>query len=77
MKIEKTTNLRCFCDYSFGAKIKTESGRYLGTTSGKKEAENVIRKYFQTEFFPEKVHVFFGGDLEYDGTWGYTFSIAE
>ena len=77
MKIEKTTNLDCFCDFSDGAVIKTESGRRLGATCDPGEAENIIRTYFQTEFFPQPVHVFFGGEIGQDGVWGYTFSVAE
>jgi len=71
MKIEKITNPSCFCDFSHGAIIKTESGRSLGATCDPREAENIIRTYLQTEFFPERVHVFF------DGIWGFTFSLAE
>lgn len=71
MKIEKITNLGCFCDFSHGAVIKTESGSYLGATCDPKEAEGIIRTYFETEIFPERVHVFF------DGIWGSTFSLAE
>jgi len=70
MKIEKITNLGCIRDFSHGAVIKTESGRPIGATCDPKEAEEIIRRYFQTEFFPEPVHVIF------DGTWGYTFRIA-
>ena len=77
MKIEKTTNLDCFRDFSHGAVIKTDSGRSLGATCSSEEAENIIRKYFQTELFPEPVHVFFGGGIGEDGTWGYTFSPAK
>jgi hypothetical protein len=77
MKIEKTTYLNCFCDFSHGARIKTESGRRLGATCDPKEAENIIRNYFMTEFFPEPVHVFFGGEIGQDGILGYTFSLAE
>ena len=77
MKLERIRNPYCFCDFSLGAKIKTESGRYLGTTSDKKEAEKIITKYFEDEWFPEPVHVFFGWDWEYEGTWGYTFTLAE
>ena len=77
MKIEKTTNLDCFCDFTHGAVIKTESGHFLGATSDLGEAENIIRTYFLTEFFPEPVHVFFGGGIGENGTWGYTFRIAE
>jgi len=77
MKLEKTTYLNCFCDFSHGAKIKTESGRRLGATCDPKEAENIIRNYFMTEFFPEPVHVYFGGEIGQDGILGYTFSIAE
>ena len=77
LKIEKTTYLDCFRDFSSGAKIKTESGRSLGTTCDPKEAENIIRTYFLTEFFPEPVHVYFGGEIGENGVWGYTFSLAE
>ena len=77
MKIEKIRNLSCFCDFSHGATIRTNSGRSLGATCDPKEAENIIRTYFQTEFFPEPVHVYFGGEIGQDGVWGYTFSIAE
>lgn len=77
MKIEKTTNLDCFRDFSHGAKIRTASGRSLGATCDPGEAENIIRTYFLTEIFPEPVHVYFGGDLEQIGTWGYTFQLAE
>ena len=77
MKIEKTTNLGCFCDFADGAVIKTESGRSLGATCDPGEAENIIREYLQTAFFPEPVHVFFGGEIGENGVWGYTFSIAE
>jgi len=77
MKIEKITNLGCFCDFSHGAVIKTESGRSLGATCDPGEAENIIRTYFQTEFFHEPVHVFFGGEIGQNGIWGYTFRIAE
>ena len=77
MKLEKTTYLNCFCDFSHGAVIKTESGCRLGTTCDSREAENIIRNYFMTEFFPEPVHVYFGGEIGQDGILGYTFSIAE
>jgi len=77
MKIEKITNLDCFRDFSHGAKIRTESGRSLGVTCDPREAENIIRTYFQTEFFPETVYVYFGGEIGQDGLLGYTFSIAE
>lgn len=77
MKIDKITNLGCFCDFSSGAVIKTESGRSLGATCDPGEAENIIRTYFQTEFIPEPVHVFFGGEIGQSGTWGYTFRLAE
>jgi hypothetical protein len=73
MKIEKITNLGCFCDFSHGATIKTESGRSLGATCDPGEAERIIRKYFQAEFFPEPVRVFFGGEIGQNGIWGYTF----
>jgi hypothetical protein len=73
MKIEKITNLGCFCDFSHGAVIKTESGRSLGATCDPREAENIIRNYFMTEFSPEPVHVYFSGEIGQSGTWGYTF----
>lgn len=76
MKIEKITNLGCSRDFSHGATIRTNSGRSLGATCDPKEAEEIIRRYFQTEFFPEEVHVFFGGEIGQSGTWGYTFRIA-
>jgi hypothetical protein len=71
MKIETITNLGCFCDFSHGAVIKTESGHTLGATCDPEEAEIIIRTYFETELFPEPVHVVF------DGIWGYTFRLAE
>ena len=77
LKLEKTTNLDCFRDFSHGAIIKTESGRSLGATCDPREAENIIRGYFQSELFPEPVHVYFGGEIEQDGVWGYTFCLAE
>ena len=77
MKIEKITNLDCFRDFSHGAKIRTESGRSLGATCDPGEAERIIKTCFKTEFFPEPVHVYFGGEIGQDGVWGYTFSIAE
>ena len=77
MNIEKITNTGCSCNFAHGAIIKTESGRSLGATCDPKEAESIIRKYFETEFFPEQVHVYFGGEIGQCGTWGYTFSIAK
>ena len=77
MKIEKIKNLDCFCDFSHGAVIKTESGRFLGATCDLGKAENIIRAYFQTEIFPEAVQVFFGGEIGENGIWGYTFRLAE
>ena len=71
MKIVITQYIDCFCDFSHGATIRTESGRSLGATCDPKEAEKIIRKYLKSEFFPEPVCVFF------DGTWGYTFRLAE
>ncbi len=68
--MKKTTNPGCSGNFSHGAIIKTESGRSLGATCDPEEAENIIRAYFQTEIFPEPVHVYF------DGTWGYTFSLT-
>ena len=76
MKIEKIKNLNCFCDFTHGAVIKTASGRHLGATSDLGKAENIIRTYFQTEIFPETVHVFFGGDIGQNGVLGYTFRLA-
>jgi len=77
MKIEKIRNPICFCNFTHGAVIKTASGRSLGATCDPREAENIIRTYFQTEFFPEPVHVYFGGEIGQDGMLGYTFSVAE
>ena len=77
MRLEKITNPSCFRDFSHGAVIKTNSGRSLGATCDPKEAEKIIRTYFQTESFPEPVHVFFGGEIGQDGIWGYTFRLAE
>ncbi len=77
MMVEKITNLGCFCDFSHGAVIKTESGRSLGATCDPGEAENIIKTYFQTELFPESVHVYFGGDVGQNGIWGYTFGLAK
>ena len=76
LKIEKTTNLDCFRDFSHGAVIKTDSGRSLGATCDPKEAESIIRNYFMNELFPEPVHVYFGGEIGQCGTWGYTFSLT-
>ena len=75
MKIVMTQYLDCFCDFSHGAKIRTNSGRSLGATCDPGEAEYIIKTYFQTEFIPEPVHVYFGGEIGQDGVWGYTFSI--
>jgi len=77
MKIEIIINAGCSCDFSHGAVIKTRSGRSLGATCDSKEAEKIIRKYLKSEFFPEPVHVFFGGEIGRDGICGYTFRIAE
>jgi len=77
MKLEKITNPGCFCDFSHGAVIKTKSGRSLGATCDPREAENIIRAYFQGEFLPEPVHVFFGGEIGQSGIWGYTFSLTD
>ena len=77
MKIVKTTYLNCFCDFSHGAKIRTNSGRSLGATCDPGEAERIIKTYFNTEFFTEPVHVYFGGEIGQSGTLGYTFRIAE
>jgi len=76
-KIEKITNPSCSRDFSQGAVIKTRSGRSLGATCDPREAEYIIRNYFQTELFPERVYVFFGGEIGQDGILGYTFSLAE
>ena len=77
MKIEKIKNLDCFSDFTHGAVIKTASGHPLGATCDHGEAENIVRAYFQTEIFPEAVHVFFGGDIGQNGVLGYTFRLAE
>lgn len=77
MILEKITNLNCSCDFSYGATIKTESGRYLGATCDHKEAENIIRSYFKTEFFPEPVYIYFDGEIGQCGTWGYMFRLAK
>lgn len=70
-------NLGCCCDFVHGATIRTNSGRILGATCEPREAEEIIRRYFQTEIFPETVHVFFGEENGDNGIWGYTFRIAE
>ena len=70
MEIKKIKNPGCFCNFSHGVVIKTENGHSLGATCDPEEAESIIREYFQTEFFPEAVHVFF------DGIWGYTFTLS-
>ena len=67
--LEKYNNPGCFCDFSHGAVIKTESGRSLGATCDPEEAESIIKTYFETEIFPERVHVFF------DGILGFAFSL--
>lgn len=77
MKIEKITNLGCLCDFACGATIRTNSGRFLGATCDPGEAKNIIRNYFMNEFFPEPVHVCFGGEIGENGVWGYTFRLAE
>jgi hypothetical protein len=77
MKMKKITNPSCSCDFAHGAVIKTESGRFLGATCDPEEAESIIKAYFQAEFFPEQVHVYFGGEIGQSGTCGYTFSLAE
>ncbi len=77
MKIVMTQYIDCFCSFSHGAKIRTESGRSLGATCDPREAENIIRNYFTNEFFPEPVHVYFGGEIGQSGVWGYTFRLAE
>jgi len=77
LKVEKITNPSCSGNFSHGAVIKTESGHFLGATCDPGEAESIIKTYFQTEIFPEQVHVLFGGEIGQCGTWGYTFSIAE
>ncbi len=73
MIIEKIKNLDCFCDFTHGAVIKAENGRFLGATCDHGEAESIIRTYFQTEIFPEAVHVFFGGDIGQNGVLGLHF----
>ena len=75
--IERLKNPSCFCDFSQGAIIKTERGRSLGATCDPREAERIIKTYFKSEFFPEPVHVYFGGGIGEDGTWGYTFRLAK
>ena len=70
MKIEKITNPNCSCNFSHGAVIETENGRFLGATCNPEEAENLIKTYFETEIFPETVHVLF------DRIWGYTFKLS-
>ena len=77
MKIVMTQYIECFCNFSHGAKIRTDGGRSLGATCDPKEAENIIRNYFANEFFPETVCVYFGGEIGQDGLLGYTFRIAE
>ena len=79
MKIIMTEYLDCSYNFAFaqGATIRTESGRSLGVTCDPREAENIIKAYFETEFFPETVYVYFGGEIGRDGTLGYTFNIAE
>ena len=77
MKIEKITNLDCFRDFSHGVVIKTASGRSLGATCNPEEAERIIKTYFETEFFPLPIHVYFGGEIGQNGVLGYTFRLAE
>lgn len=77
MRLEKIANLNCSRDFSHGATIKTGSGRSLGATCDPKEAENIIRNYFMTEFFPEPVYIYFGGEIGQCGTWGYMFRLAK
>jgi len=77
MRLEKTTYLDCFRNFAHGAKIRTESGRSLGATCSPEEAEKIIKEYFLTEFFPEPVHVYFGGEIGQDGKLGYTFRVLE
>jgi len=77
MKVEKIKNSGCSCDFSQGALIKTESGRSIGATCDPGEAERIIKTYFKSEFFPEPVHVFFGGGIGQNGVWGYTFRLVE
>ena len=75
MRIEKLKNPSCSCNFAHGATIKTKSGHFLGATCDPEKAERIIRKYFKSEFFPEPVNVFFGGEIGQDGTWGYTFTL--
>jgi len=77
MKLVKITNPDCSCAFAHGATIKTEAGRSLGATCDPGEAEVIIKRYFQTEFFPEKVYIYFGGEIGQDGLLGYTFQLAE
>jgi hypothetical protein len=79
MKIIMTEYLNCSYNFAFaqGATIRTKSGRSLGATCDPKEAENIIKAYFETEFFPETVYVYFGGEIGQDGSLGYTFSVAK
>ena len=77
MKIVMTQYIDCFCNFSHGAKIRTESGRLLGATCDPQKAENIIRNYFANEFFPETVYVYFGGEIGQDGKLGYTFHVME
>jgi len=74
--VEKLKNPNCSCDFSHGAIIKTESGRFLGATCDPREAESIIRKYLKSAPSPEPVCVFFGRGLGEDGTWGYTFRLV-
>ena len=76
MRIERITNLGCSCNFAHGAVIKTANGRFLGATCDPKEAENIIRTYFQTEFFPLPVHVYFGGKLG-KMAYGATLSVLQ
>jgi len=77
MKMEKIRNPNCFCNFVQGVVIKTESGHFLGATCDPGEAENIIKNYFMNEFFPEPVHMFFGGEIGQCGTWGYIVKLAE
>ena len=75
--VEKLKNPNCSCDFSHGAVIKTESGRFLGATCDPREAESIIRKYLKSEPSPEPIRVFFGGEIGEDGTWGYIFRLTK
>ena len=56
------------------ARAERRDGNEENATS---RTENIIKAYFETEFFPETVYVYFGGEIGQDGLLGYTFNIAE